>query len=96
MRPWAWIRFRVKRMTCYILGCENDYYGCPRCGHGLYDYEYVQVALIEPVRNLVRRIKYRFAKPPKCSQCGIACIRGRYGFWVCPNEDDGMHNDIPF
>lgn len=97
MRLWEWLKFRVERMTCHILGCDSDYYCCTRCGRGIYDYEFVECGLIQPILGLAYRIKSRFAKPPTCQECGSKKTRvAKHGcvFWECPNEGDGDH--LPF
>lgn len=86
----------MPKIACRLLGCicSEVYPGCHRCETGIYDVDYVQIGLLDPVFRAyarVRRFVERFTGR-KCDQCGRRYWRGNP--YVC---SDKCFNDwLPF
>jgi len=93
----ASLKYRRRRIACHLLGCieAEQYPGCYRCDHGIYDAEYVQYGKLEPLFRLYwwARGVIRKLGPKKCQQCGKKYRHG-YDEYLCSEECH--ENWLPF
>lgn len=60
------------RLRCRLLGCTSgEFNECHRCGHQVYDPDYVEAGWLEPVFRWWWRVRRWFStKRWYCTQCG--------------------------